>query len=142
MAYYDLSTNKWSQIITLKMSVGYDYLSFDGLNTMIFSSTYVFAPSGLAGSYAPNAVSRSLLTMVLDEKAPSTVQYKFHPITPSPLFDGVGLYAERQSAYDPLRKRLYIAVSMSVRDVILTPDVDTREDTTIRPAIVFHTYLL
>jgi hypothetical protein len=133
MAYYDLSTNKWSQVITLEMSLDYKYFSFDGLNTMIFSSTYVFAPPSLAGSYAPNTASRSLLTMMLDEKAPSTVQYKFHPITPFPLSDGVGLYAERQSAYDPLRKRLYIAVSISIQNVILTPNAKLREDTTIHP---------
>lgn len=117
------------------MSIAYYEFSFDGLSTIIFSHADILKPTSLAGSYGPgpDTMSQSVLTMVLDEKAPSTVQLRFHPITPFALFDGVGPYAGSRSAYDPLRERLYLTVSTSTRYVELTPDKNTRGGTTIHP---------
>jgi hypothetical protein len=144
MAYYDLSTKKWSQIVSTKILIDYYQFSFDGLSTMIFSHADILEPYSLSGSYGPGqyTTSKSILTMVLDETNPSTVQFKFHPIAPFALLDGVGLKPGSYSAYDPLRKRLYMAVSKSMRYVKFVLNRNIRGDTTIRPAIFFHTCLL
>lgn len=111
MAYYDLASNKWSTLITLSMAIDDYTFTFDGLSTIIFGSIEPQANPLVQYGANTQGLIQSILTLVLDENEPSKARFMSHSVTPFAGVNGVVPHWNAPIAYDPLRNRIYMAVS-------------------------------
>ncbi|CAD0095979.1 unnamed protein product [Aureobasidium mustum] len=88
MAYYDLTSGKWSTVTTLPMVIGDWRFAFDGLNTIIFGSTLPLVQPLIQYGADSQGLIQSVLTLVLDENEPSKARFVSHPVTPFLGVDG------------------------------------------------------
>jgi hypothetical protein len=114
MAYYDLASNKWSTVTTLPMVIDDYKFTFDGFNTIIFGSIQPLANPLIQYGADTRGLIQSILTLVLDEANPSQARFVSHPVTPFVAADGVYPRFDAPIVYDPLRTRVYMAVSLQV----------------------------
>jgi hypothetical protein len=112
MTYYDLVSNKWSSVVTLSKVIDDYRFTFDGSNTIIFGSILPQASPFIQYGADTQGLVQSILTLVLDENDPSKARFVSHPVTPFAGVDSVYPYGGAPIAYDPLRNRIYMAVSL------------------------------
>lgn len=92
-----------------------DYrFTFDGSSTIIFGSILPRANPLIQYGADTEGLIQSILTLVLDENEPSNARFVSHPVTPFAGVDGVYPRWDAPIAYDPLRNRIYMAVSFHV----------------------------
>jgi hypothetical protein len=114
MAYYDLASKKWSTVTTLSMAIDDYTFTFDGFSTMIFGSVLPLANPLVQYGANTQGLIQSILTLVLDENEPSKARFVSHLVTPFAGVNGVFPHWDAPIAYDPLRSRIYMAVSLQV----------------------------
>jgi hypothetical protein len=120
-----------------------DYtFTFDGFNTIIFGSVQPLANPLIQYGADTRGLIQTILTLVLNEDEPLKARFVSHPVTPFAGANGVYPSLHASIVYDPLRTRIYMAVSLQViQDVSRVLTYICRVDTTTRTAIPFPTYL-